>query len=292
MSRTPRTTPPLRPDGGRSVRRPAGQASAPARVQPPPAPAGGERLQKVLARTGIASRREAETLIAAGRVRVNGQIVRVLGARVVPGRDEISVDGERIRGERVVTLMVHKPAGFISSRSDPEGRPVVGSLLPPKGLPNLYPVGRLDWESEGLLLLSNDGELANLLTHPRHGVRKVYRVKLKGRPTDESLRQLVAGVVCQGERLRAVLVERLRSLEHNCWVTITLEAGRHHHIRRMCEAVGHPVLRLIRVAFGPLSLGSLARGRWRLLTREEEAALAWLRARAGEKGLEHHRRPG
>lgn len=271
---------PRRPEAGRRT------------VRPEPTEAAGERLQKVLAQAGVASRREAEAMITAGRVRVNGRVVRVLGSRVRPGQDEIAVDGERVRGERVVTLMLHKPAGYISSRSDPEGRPVVGSLLPPKGLPNLYPVGRLDWDSEGLLLLSNDGELANILTHPRHGVRKVYRVKLKGKPTEETLRRLVAGVVCKGERLHAMAVKRLHAAEHNCWVAITLEEGRHHHVRRMCEVIGHPVLRLVRVALGPLTLGSLPRGQWRPLTREEEAALASLRARAEEKGLARHRPPG
>jgi len=271
--------------------RPRRPEAGPRAVRPEPAEAPGERLQKVLAQAGVASRREAEAMITAGRVRVNGRVVRVLGSRVQPAQDEIVVDGARIKSERVVTLMLHKPAGFISSRSDPEGRPVVGSLLPPRGLPNLYPVGRLDWDSEGLLLLSNDGELANILTHPRHGVRKVYRVKLKGKPTEETLRQLVTGVVCKGERLRALAVERVRSWEHNSWVAITLEEGRHHHVRRMCEAIGHPVLRLVRVALGPLNLGSLPRGQWRPLTPQEEAALAFLRARAGEKGLARHRPP-
>ena len=254
-------------------------------VRPEPAETAGDRLQKVLAQAGVASRREAEAMIVAGRVRVNGRVVRILGSRVRPEQDEIVVDGERIKSERVVTLMLHKPAGYISSRSDPEGRPVVGSLLPPKGLPNLYPVGRLDWDSEGLLLLSNDGELANILTHPRHGVRKVYRVKVKGKPTQEALRKLVTGVVCKGERLHALAVERLRTVEHNSWVTVTLEEGRHHHVRRMCEAIGYPVLRLVRVALGPLTLGNLPRGQWRPLTPHEEAALASLRARAEEKGL-------
>jgi pseudouridine synthase len=241
-------------------------------------------LQKVLAQAGVASRRESEALILAGRVRVNGRVVRVLGTRVRPGRDEVRVDGERIKGERVVTLMVHKPAGTISSRSDPEGRPVVMSLLPPTGLPHLFPVGRLDWESEGLLLLTNDGELANILTHPRHGVRKVYRVKLKGQPTDEALRRMVNGVTSEGERLRAVKVERLHPTQHNTWVAITLEEGKQHHIRRMGEAIGHPVQRLIRVALGPLTLGGLPRGKWRALSPAEEAALARLRSlREGER---------
>jgi 23S rRNA pseudouridine2605 synthase len=244
-----------------------------------------------MAQAGVASRREAEGMIVAGRVRVNGRVVDTLGARVRPGRDEVTVDGERIRTERIVTVMLHKPPGYISSRSDPEGRPVVTSLLPASGLPNLYPVGRLDWDSEGLLLLSNDGELANILTHPRHGVRKVYRVKVKGQPSDESLRRLPAGVVCGGERLAAVAVERLRATAHNAWLALTVEEGRHRHVRRMCEAIGHPVLRLVRVALGPLVLGGLPRGRWRPLTREEAALLDGLRPRAESAGPGRARAP-
>jgi pseudouridine synthase len=229
----------------------------------------------------VASRRECESLITTGRVQVNGAVVRLLGTRVRPERDEIRVDGERVRSEAVVTLMLHKPAGYISSRSDPEGRPVVRSLLPPYGLPNLFPVGRLDWDSEGLLLLTNDGELANVLTHPRHGVRKVYRVKLKGQPTDEALGRMLSGVVSQGERLRAVAVERLHPTLHNTWVAITLDEGRHHQVKRLCEAIGHPAQRLIRVALGPLRLGSLPRGQWRSLTPSESAELELLKTRAG-----------
>lgn len=233
----------------------------------------GERLQKFLARAGIASRRECEALIAAGRVQVNGQVVRAAGTRVRPDRDRIQVDGVTARAEQPVTILLHKPAGYITSRSDPQGRPVVTSLLPPAGLPRLFPVGRLDWDTEGLLLLSNDGEMANALTHPRYGVRKVYHAKLKGHPTPEGLALLTRGIVCDGDPLRALAVELFQSTRQNAWIAITLEQGRYRQVRRMCQAIGHPVLKLIRVALGPLRLGSLPRGAWRPLTPAELRSL-------------------
>ena len=137
---------------------------------------------------------------------MNGVVVRTLGTRVRPGVDRVQVDGVGLRAEAPVTVMLHKPAGYITAVSDPEGRPVVLSLLPKMGLPRLFPVGRLDWDTEGLLLLTNDGDLAHFLTHPRHGVAKVYHAKVKGRPAPEALRRLVHGVVCDGERLSAAAV--------------------------------------------------------------------------------------
>jgi 23S rRNA pseudouridine2605 synthase len=237
----------------------------------------GERLQKYLARAGVASRRECETLIMAGRIQVNGCVVTTLGTRVRPGRDRVRVDGQAVRTAGAVTIMLHKPAGYITSLSDPQGRPVVMSLLPQGGMPRLFPVGRLDWDTEGLLLLTNDGELGNLLTHPRHGVRKVYHAKLKGRVSFEVLGRLLQGVVCDGERLYAASVGIMHPTQENTWVAISIEQGRYRQVRRMCEAIGHPVLKLIRVALGPLSLGSLPRGQWRPLTPEELGSLQALR---------------
>jgi pseudouridine synthase len=222
-----------------------------------------------LARAGIASRRQCELLIAAGRVQVNGQVVRTLGVRVQPERDRIQVDGQTVRAEEPVTILLHKPAGYITSRSDPQGRPVVSSLLPRTGLPRLFPVGRLDWDTEGLLLLTNDGELAFALTHPRYGVRKVYHAKVKGHPTAEALARLTRGVVCDGEPLKAQAAELLHPTRQNAWIAISLDQGRYRQVRRMCEAVGHPVLKLVRVAVGPIHLGSLGRGEWRPLTAAE-----------------------
>jgi pseudouridine synthase len=174
--------------------------------------------------------------------------------------------------------MLHKPAGYITAVSDPEGRPVVLSLLPQAGMPRLFPVGRLDWDTEGLLLLTNDGDLANLLTHPRHGVSKVYHAKVKGRPTAEGLGRLLRGVVSEGERLVATAVRLLRTTKENTWVMVGVHEGRYRQVRRMCEAIGHPVLKLVRVALGPLTLGTLPRGQWRPLVPAELRALEALKA--------------
>jgi pseudouridine synthase len=227
----------------------------------------------------VASRRQCEELIAAGRVRVNGEVVRVPGTRVRPGLDHVQVDGVALRAEAPVTVMLHKPAGYITAVSDPEGRPVVLSLLPKAGLPRLFPVGRLDWDTEGLLLLTNDGALANLLTHPRHGVAKVYHAKVKGRPTPEVLRRLLEGVTCDGERLAATAVAVLRTTRENAWVMVSVHQGRYRQVRRMCDAIGHTALKLVRVAVGPLTLGPLPRGRWRRLFPEELRALEALKSK-------------
>jgi pseudouridine synthase len=190
------------------------------------------------------------------------------------------VDGVGRRGEAAVTVMLHKPAGYITAASDPEGRPVVLSLLPRTGLPRLFPVGRLDWDTEGLLVLTNDGDLANVLTHPRHGVAKVYHAKVKGRPAPEALGRLLGGVVSGGERLAATAVSALWKTQENTWLMVRVDQGRYRQVRRMCEAIGHPVLKLVRVALGPLTLGSLPRGQWRPLLPVELRALEALKARA------------
>jgi len=251
------------------------------RPGPSPRPAPGrlpggsrdERLQKFLARAGVASRRHGEALILAGRVRVNGEVVRILGTRVRPALDRVQVDGELVRPERLMTLLLHKPAGYITSLSDPQGRPVVSSLLPTGEFPRLFPVGRLDWDTEGLLLLTNDGALAHALSHPRFHVRRLYHAKVKGRPTPEALGRLARGVLCDGERLSALAVEVLRTAPHNAWLALTLGEGRYRQVRRMCEAVGYPVVRLVRVGLGPLALRDLPRGAWRLLTPGELCSL-------------------
>jgi len=234
--------------------------------------AGPERLQRFLARAGFGSRRGCEELIRAGRVVVNGVVVRAMGTTVMPGRDTVRVDEKAVRPQRPLTLVLHKPAGTVTTLKDPEGRRLVTDLLPP-GLPRLYPVGRLDYWTEGLLLLTNDGQLALRLSHPRYGVPKVYEVKVKGVPAPEALERLVTGVRSRGEPLRALRARRLRVAQKNATLEIAVAEGRHHHVRRLCEAIGHPALKVVRVALGPLRLGDLPRGAFRPLTESEARAL-------------------
>ena len=232
-----------------------------------------ERLQKVLSRAGVASRRAAEALIAAGRVTVNGTVVTRLGTQVDPERDAIKVDGTRVRGfdHAPQYLMLHKPRGVVTTLSDPEGRPTVRDYL--RGVRGrVYPVGRLDYASEGLLLLTSDGALARDLMHPSRGVPKTYAAKVRGTPTREALRRLATGFVLEGRRTlpaKARLVESGRS----AWVEVTVVEGRKHQVRDMLAAVGHPVQRLRRIRYGGVDLGDLPSGGLRPLTRPEVARL-------------------
>jgi 23S rRNA pseudouridine2605 synthase len=232
-------------------------------------PAQPQRLQKILSRAGISSRRNAEELIRAGRVRVNGQVVTQLGVKADPRRDRIAIDGRLLRvADQPVYILLHKPVGVVTTLSDPEGRPTVRDLLPEVRV-RVFPVGRLDYHSAGLLLLTNDGELALRLTHPRYGVRKTYRAKVKGVPTPEALAQLAAGVRLEEGRTAPTDVRVERSEDGKTWLEITLGEGRNREVRRMCERIGHPVEKLRRVRIGPLTLGKLAPGRHRLLTERE-----------------------
>jgi len=233
-----------------------------------------ERLQKVLAQAGVASRRACEELIRQGRVQVNGQVVTELGTKVDPNLDEISVDGAPISGPvKKVYLILNKPPGYISTVHDPWGRPTVLDLIPHQG--RLYPVGRLDAESEGLLLLTNDGELTHLLTHPRYEHEKEYLVLVKGHPTDAVLSQLRRGVDLEEGRTAPAKVSRTSQKEGletppgTTWLRIVIHEGRKRQIRRMCAAVGHPVQRLIRVRMGPIKLGNLPIGGHRPLSAKE-----------------------
>ncbi len=233
-----------------------------------------ERLQKFLARAGVASRRHAEALIEDGRVRVNGQVVRQLGTKVQPGKDEVQVDGRVVQpSASQVYIVLHKPAGVVTTASDPEGRQTVLDLLPQElQAQRLFPVGRLDLDSEGLLLLTNDGEFALHLTHPRYEQEKEYHALVQGRPAPEKLEALRRGVLLPDER-RPTAPARVQFLraedERTSWVAVTLHEGRKRQVRRMLAAVGHQVVRLIRVRVGPLWLGNLPPGRWRALTAEE-----------------------
>ncbi|MFH1092468.1 MAG: pseudouridine synthase [Pseudomonadota bacterium] len=233
-----------------------------------------ERLQKILARTGAASRRGAEKIILAGRVRVNGRVVSALGQKADPEEDRIEVDGRVIRpAEALEYYIFYKPSGYITTLDDPQKRPSITQFL--KALKaRVYPVGRLDMDAEGLLVLTNDGELARRLMHPRFHVPKTYRVKVKGLPKQEALDRLGGGELKLGDRHAAPAeVEVLKKGTDRAWLTMTLFEGRHHQIKRMCSQVGHPVLKLKRTAYGPLTLGRLKSGGWRRLRPEEIKAL-------------------
>jgi len=235
------------------------------------------RLQKILASAGIASRRKAEEIITSGRVTLNGQIVTELGTKADPDTDTICVDGKPIKpAQRLLYLMLHKPKGYVTTVSDPEGRPTVMQLLGP--LPErVYPVGRLDYASEGLLLLTNDGALAQKLTKAGSHVPKKYLVKISGRPDENSLARLRSGVHITLDDNRRVKTSpaniRLHEDAPNPWYEVTLIEGRNRQIRRMLEHLGIEVLRLVRVAIGPLALGQLGKGKSRALITEEKVAL-------------------
>jgi len=232
----------------------------------------GERLQKVLARAGLGSRRACEVLIAEGRVTVDGEVA-VLGARVDPARDRIVVDGVPVVvDETRVYWLLNKPAGYVTTAHDPRGRPTVIELVPPE--PRSFAVGRLDLDTEGLLILTNDGELAELLTHPRHGVEKAYLAEVEGVPSSGALRVLREGVELEDGPARAVRAQVVqRARDGASALEIVLKEGRKRIVRRMCEAVGHPVRRLVRTRIGPLTDPKLAPGAHRPLTPAEVRSL-------------------
>ena len=263
------------------------------------------RLQKFLARAGVASRRGSENLMTAGRVTVNGHVVTELGSKVDPRVDEVAVDGRAVRlADGPVTLMLHKPAGYVTTMSDPQGRPTVADLVPTDRHPGLFPVGRLDADTTGLLLFSTDGELGNGLLHPKRHVTKRYLACVEGRPAERELARLRRGIDLDDgptrpadvrllEGAAARRAERLldmppaapprssREYAAVCEgraaarsiVRVALCEGRKRQVKRMLAAVGHPVVALHRDSFGPLGLGGLPRGEWRELSAEEVAAL-------------------
>ncbi len=235
-------------------------------------PEPGERLQKVLARAGVGSRRTNEMLIAEGRVTVNGEVA-VLGRRVDVQHDRVALDGVPVVVDSsVVHWVLNKPAGYVTTAHDTHGRPTVLDLVP--GEPRVFPVGRLDLDTEGLLLLTNDGELAQLLTHPRHGVEKEYFAEVEGKPTPAELRALRAGVELDDGPTRPARVKIVQeSATGTTALTIVVKEGRKRMVRRMCAAVGHPVVRLARTRIGPLRDPRLAPGTWRVLATDEVRAL-------------------
>lgn len=231
-----------------------------------------ERLQKLIAAAGLASRREAERWISAGRVTVNGEFA-TLGDSADPACDRIEVDGHLLLAdERKYYLLLNKPVGYVTTLSDPEGRPVVTDLV--RDVPaRLHPVGRLDLTTEGLLLLTNDGELTHRLAHPRHEVEKTYLVRLRGALSAAARRQLVEGVRLEDGLTSPARVEKVRVTGSHTWLEITIREGRNRQVRRMCEAVGYPVSRLKRIRLAFLELGSLPAGKFRFLTNAEVAQL-------------------
>lgn len=235
-----------------------------------------ERLQKILAGVGIGSRRACEELIEAGRVTVNGRVAQ-LGDKADVERDRVEVDGVRIGVKPgLVYYVLNKPAGVVTSAADPHGRPIVTDLVPAE--PRVFPVGRLDQDTEGLLLLTNDGDLTHQLTHPSFGVEKEYVVQVDGSPTRGELRRLRVGV----ELDDGMTAPAQATLVEPTVLRITIHEGRNRQVRRMCEAIGHPVRRLVRTRIGPLTDRSLAPGEWRVLTTDEVRALE--RATVGQDG--------
>jgi 23S rRNA pseudouridine2605 synthase len=232
-----------------------------------------ERIQKILAKAGIASRRETEGMIVEGRITVNGKTVDTLGFKADPSKDHIKVDGKRMNPfEPKITLLLNKPRGFLSTVKDPHGRPTVMDLLK-KVKWRVYPVGRLDFDAEGLLLLTNDGDLAYALSHPRFSTPRTYWVKVAGVLEEKRLARLKRGVMLEDGRARVVSFNILRQGEKNSWVQVVLTEGRNHLVKRMFSAIGHSVLKLKRTQFGPIQLGNLPFGQFRYLTPPEVKAL-------------------
>ena len=236
-----------------------------------------QRLQKLIATAGIASRRHAEELITAGRVTVNGEVVKELGTKADPDRDHIKVNGKlinpQLKARDKVYVLLNKPRGYLSSVSDPEGRPLVTELLPPN-LGRLHPVGRLDFNTEGLLLLTNDGDLTNYVTAARNRVEKVYEVKVKGVPPEGAIQRLRRGITLEdGTRTAPAKITNLGETQTNAWYEVLLHQGRNQQVRRMFELIGHSVLKLKRVRIGFLTDEHLKPGHWRFLSPSEARRL-------------------
>jgi 23S rRNA pseudouridine2605 synthase len=243
-----------------------------------------ERLQKILANAGVASRRAAEEIITSGRVRVNGEVITQLGVRADPASDRIEVDGKPLTtnpsaqaSQQLVYIALNKPTGVVSTARDTHGRKTVldlldGAKLAERGL-RLYPVGRLDADTTGLLLITNDGDLTFRLTHPRYGVEKEYRALVRGHPDEATLKRLRDGVEVEGEKTAPARIDVLGRQSTATWLRVVIHEGRKRQVRLMAAAVGHPVADLQRIRFGPLLLGKLEPGKWRYLAVHEVHAL-------------------
>jgi len=232
-----------------------------------------QRLQKLIAAAGVASRRHAEELIAAGRVTVNGEVIKELGTKADPEKDHIKVNGKlinpQLKSREKVYVLLYKPKGYLSSVSDPEGRPLVTELLPP-ALGKVHPVGRLDFNTEGLLLLTNDGDFTNYVTAARNRVEKVYEVKVKGVPAETGIARLRRGITLEdGTRTAPAKITKLHETQTNAWYEVSLHQGRNQQVRKMFELIGHSVLKLRRTRIGILRDERLKPGHWRLLSPGE-----------------------
>ena len=225
-----------------------------------------ERLQKVLAKAGVASRRRAEELIRQGKVRVDGKVVAEMGIKVDPDTQDIECEGVPLASqEEKVYILLHKPSGYLSTVDDPQGRPIVTDLL--KNIKKrVYPVGRLDLDTEGALLLTNDGALAQKILHPSHEVNKTYVAKVKGQPGKKRLNALSKGILLEGRKTWPASIEVLKVEAQSTTIQIIIHEGRKRQVRKMFEAIGHPVLKLKRTAYGQLELGKLGPGKYRFLT--------------------------
>lgn len=230
------------------------------------------RLQRFLAQCGLGSRRDCEELITAGRVAVDGRTVDKLGATVDPVRQTVLLDGERLKLERKKYFLLNKPSGFLCTAEDPQGRRLVLDLFPQEG-PRLFTVGRLDENTTGLLIVTNDGDLAQKLAHPRYRFYRLYRAQVAGQPKPEVFDQLKQGLYFTEGKFRVYNVKAVKKQKDSTWVEITMTEGQNREIRRLFARVGHKIMKLERIGYGPLRLGRLARGEYRELTREELAEL-------------------
>ena len=245
------------------------------------------RLQKIISQAGVTSRRKAEDLIREGRVRINGKTVFELGTKADPDRDTIDVDGKRIEPKQPkISVLLNKPDGYITSLRDPEGRPTVKKLVDKIPI-RLYPVGRLDYHTEGLLIMTNDGDLAQKIEHPSHALEKLYLAKVKGVPEENKINKLRAGIILEG---RKTLPAKIKIIEtrKNAWLEITIQEGRQNQIRNMFEEIGHPVLKLKRVAIGAIRDDSLKPGEYRMLKPQEIKILSGGGSRTGPRRKGKH----
>lgn len=225
------------------------------------------RIHKFLAHAGVSSRRHAEAMVAEGKVTVNGKVATV-GKIIESDTDKVAVNGKEVKLDSIlVYYLLNKPRGVVSAVTDPDGRRTVTSLVP--GGHRLYPVGRLDYDSEGLMLLTNDGDLAYKMTHPKFEINKTYHVLVKGVMTQKSVGYLEQGVTIEGKKTAPAQVEIVEAQPNNTWINITIHEGRNRQIRKMCEAVGYPVMRLIRTKLGPWELGDIPLGKYRTLNPSE-----------------------